>query len=126
MTGITWIPLAALVVYTLCYGTGWGSITFTIMGEMFAPAVKSKATSISISFMLMSSFLLTKLFTNMKQTFGSYIGFWFFSFMCIIGMVYVAVFIPETKGKTLSDIQKEINGEVKNFSIESQVKNIKR
>ena len=125
MTGITWIPVAALIVYTVCFGAGWGPIPYTIMGEMFAPAVKSKASSICIFFMWMCSFLLTKLFTNIKDLFGSYTGFWMFSIMCVVNIVYVAVFIPETKGKTLSEIQKEINGDFKNLSIESQVKKIK-
>ncbi|XP_058797921.1 facilitated trehalose transporter Tret1-like isoform X2 [Phymastichus coffea] len=109
LSSVWWVPLATLVVYMIAYSIGWGPIPWTVMGEMFAPAVKPKASSICVCAIWTFSFLTTKFFTNVEKAFGTHTGFWFFSFCCAINIVFIVMFFPETKGKTLSEIQKKLS-----------------
>ncbi|XP_058798089.1 facilitated trehalose transporter Tret1-2 homolog [Phymastichus coffea] len=109
LTNFMWVPLTTLVIYTIAYGIGWGPLPWTIMGEIFAPGVKSKASSISVCVMWTCSFLLTKFFINVEESYGIYTGFWFFSACCAVSVVFLVIF-PETKGKTLNEIQEKLAG----------------
>lgn len=50
--------------------------------------------------------ITTGLFRNYKKAVKPYGVFWSVSFICICGLIYVIVFIPETKGKSLEEIEK--------------------
>jgi hypothetical protein len=52
-----------------------------------------------------SSFLVSRFFLDILSSFGDEGGYWFFSFLCLCGGAYVFFFVPETKGKTLEEIQ---------------------
>ncbi|XP_014203271.1 facilitated trehalose transporter Tret1-like [Copidosoma floridanum] len=108
LSEVTWIPLATLVVYILVYSLGWGPLPWVVMGEIFAPGVKSKASALCVLSINTLSFLLTKFFTNVEQTFGAHICFGFFAFCCALEIVFVMSVVPETKGKTLVEIQRKL------------------
>lgn len=97
--------MATLVVYIIAYSIGWGPLPWTIMGEMFAPAVKPKASSICVFAIWSFSFLLTKFFTNVTPD----VGFLFFAGCCAVNIVFIVFMFPETKGKTLAEIQQKLS-----------------
>lgn len=105
VTTIGWVPLTTLVVYIIAYSIGWGPLPWTVMGEMFAPAVKPKASSICVFVIWTFSFLLTKFFANV----GADVGFLFFSVCCAVNIVFIVALFPETKGKTLAEIQTKLS-----------------
>lgn len=105
---IGWMPLTTLVIYMLAFGFGWGSLPWAIMGEMFGPEVKPKASSICVFVLHLFSFLLTKLFPNFEEAYGAHWGFWFFSVCCAANIVFLLTMFPETKGKTLQQIQEKL------------------
>ncbi|OXU26467.1 hypothetical protein TSAR_003983 [Trichomalopsis sarcophagae] len=104
-TTIGWVPLATLVVYIIAYSIGWGPLPWAVMGEMFAPAVKPKASSICVFTIWSFSFLLTKFFTNVTPD----VGFFFFAACCAVNIVFIVFMFPETKGKTLAEIQQKLS-----------------
>lgn len=57
------------------------------------------------------AFVITKTFTNLKSLLGDGQTFWLFSGLSILGTVFVFFVVPETKGKSLNDIQKMLAGE---------------
>lgn len=103
------MPLASLVVYMVAYSIGWGPLPWTIMGEMFAPAVKPRASSICVFAIWTFSFLLTKFFANVQEAYGAHTGFWFFGLCCAVSIAFIVSLFPETRGKTLAQIQEELS-----------------
>lgn len=92
------------------------------MGEMFAPAVKPKASSICVFAIWSFSFLLTKFFTNVTPD----VGFFFFAACCAVNIVFIVFLFPETKGKTLSEIQQKLSrgrSKAKEIGEESSIRN---
>jgi Sugar (and other) transporter len=102
-----------------------------MMGELFASDVKGIAAplcgtlnwllgesfdinygNISYSFDFFSvAFVITKTFTNLNELLGQGQTFWLFSGLSILGTVFVFFIVPETKGKSLNEIQKMLSGE---------------
>jgi len=101
---------------------GWGALPWAVMGEMFASNVKAKATGITVSVCWFLAFLITKFSSNMEKAFGNYALFWMFGAFCIISIVFTVLLLPETKGKSLQEIQDELNGVASNLDTENATK----
>ncbi|XP_011643846.1 facilitated trehalose transporter Tret1-2 homolog [Pogonomyrmex barbatus] len=107
---ISWLPVVALVLFIITYSVGWGPLPWAVMGEMFASNVKAKASSITVSVCWFLAFLLTKFCNNLEEAFGNYATFWVCGVFCLISILFTVLLLPETKGKTLQQIQDELSG----------------
>jgi facilitated trehalose transporter len=101
-----WLPLLSLIVFFIAYSGGYSNVPFIIMGELFPSRYRSILGSISSSFNLLCTFTVVRSFPPMQIGLGKYGAFWFFMCCTIAGLVFVYFFVPETKGKTLEDIEK--------------------
>lgn len=80
-----------------------------MMGEIFVPSVKGLAASLTVLFNWILVFVVTKCFDLMVLSWGSDFKFWFFSTFMILGTLFVAFFVFETKGKkTAAEIQMQL------------------
>jgi facilitated trehalose transporter len=100
-----WISIAALVSFILFYCFGFGPLPYTIMGEIYAPEIKSIACSITVSASWIIDFAITKSFLPLETYVGSYGNFWIFAGFCVLGFIFTRIKVFETKGLTLSEIQ---------------------
>lgn len=82
-----------------------------MMGELYSNDIKGIAGSAAGAFNWALAFLVTSTFDAMNKTFGNGQTFWVFSVFCVLGVVFVFFFVPETKGKSLNDIQLMLAGE---------------
>ena len=57
------------------------------------------------------AFVVTKYYPTLEASAGTYTCFWLFSAICAGGLVFIFLLVPETKGKTLEEIQYELGGE---------------
>lgn len=90
----------------VCFNFGFATVPFTIMGEIFPPNMKIVATTIACSILLFLAFITTLIFPYLKELIGIACCFWLFSGFCILGFFFVYFVVPETKGKTLAEVQK--------------------
>lgn len=102
--------LFALMLYVSGYQVGFGPISWTIISEIFPLSVRGAAMStaavvnfVSNTFMTMTQEVLTDAMTP-SGVFSMYFV------MCIVSLVFVWAVCPETKGKTLEQIQAEMTG----------------
>jgi len=58
----------------------------------------------------------------MEKAFGNYALFWMFGASCIISVVFTVLLLPETKGKSLQEIQDELNGLTSNLDMQNATK----
>nr|CAD7442848.1 unnamed protein product [Timema bartmani] len=109
-SSIGWLPVVSLVVYIIVYSPGFGSLPWAVMGELFTPNVKSMASSVSASICWFFAFLITKFFSTISEELGSDYAIWIFGIFAVVAFVLVFFLLPETKGKSLQEIQAILGG----------------
>ena len=102
----------AVLVFTLCalgcYGMSLAPVTWVLISEIFPNRIRGAAISIAVSALWIACFVLTFMFPVLKGGIGMAKTFWLYSAICFAGLVFVYFRVPETKGKTLEQIEKEL------------------
>ncbi|XP_056635812.1 facilitated trehalose transporter Tret1-like [Diorhabda sublineata] len=115
---VDWLPITALVLYNIFFSVGLSFGPVSILSELFPTNVKAKALGIADTFSVLMGSLVSKLFQITMDEFGSMsVPFLFFAVCCTIGLFFIIKYFPETKGKTLEEIQQYLIGE-NNTSLE--------
>jgi len=104
---ITWLPLVCVTIYMLADPVGVGSVPFLYLGEFFPSEMRSLLSGITIGLSNLELFIVVKTFPNLT---GSMIGtsgtFWLYAGFCFVTLLYTLVWIPETRGRSLQDIER--------------------
>ncbi|KAJ2947757.1 hypothetical protein O0L34_g9537 [Tuta absoluta] len=109
---INWLPMAALLIYIVCYAIGLSTVPYVIIGEMFPTNVKLYASCIAHIYTGIFMFAVQKLFQVVMDACGIYTVFWGFSAFSLLGLVFILVVLPETKGKSFAGIQQGLRDDV--------------
>lgn len=104
---IGWLPLVSLSLYNVVFSVGYGAVPYSVISELFPPETKAIASAISVMTNWFLVFTVTKVFPIMAESLGQSITFWIFGGICGFSAIFV-FFIPETKGKTLQEIQTKL------------------
>lgn len=101
----SWLALLSLISYILAFSVGWGPIPMLLMSEIIPARARGAAASIASTTNWVFAFIVTKSFVIFQESLGLHGTFWLFSGFCVIAVVYVLKIVPETRGKTLEDIE---------------------
>lgn len=112
VANIHWLPLVAILIYIICYAIGLSTVPYVILGEMFPTNVKLYASCIAHIYTGISMFAVQKLFQVVKDAWGNYTVFWAFSVFSLMGLVFMMIVLPETKGKSFASIQAQLKRDV--------------
>lgn len=108
MSGFTWIPLVGLCGYVIFFTTGLSTVPTVILGELFSASIKSKATCImNVTFAVLIG-LSTKCFQLLSSGYGLFVPFAAFGLCSFAGIFVSWYIVPETKGRTLEEIQQKL------------------
>ncbi|AWP07611.1 putative solute carrier family 2 facilitated glucose transporter member 8 [Scophthalmus maximus] len=107
---LAWLALASMAVFIAGFALGWGPIPWLVMSEIFPVNVRGFASAVCVLTNWGMAFLVTKSFQDMMSLLTSAGTFWLFASMCILNVVFTIAFIPETKGKTLEQIEATFRG----------------
>ncbi|KAF5297360.1 hypothetical protein FQR65_LT01290 [Abscondita terminalis] len=114
----SYIPIIALIMFVVVFGIGLQAIPILLLGELFSTNVKAFALCLADIYFNIIATLVSKFFQATKDNYGLYVPFFAFTCCCAFGLLFIVFCVPETKGKTLEQIQDELRGETK--TIESQ------
>ncbi|XP_045473030.1 facilitated trehalose transporter Tret1-like [Harmonia axyridis] len=106
---LSWVPLASLILYIITYSLGSGPLPWTIIGEIFPMEVKNVATSVCITVLNVLAFIFLFGFNLVKDEIGIGATFWIFSAFGMLSTIFIHFIVIETKGKSLSEIQRILN-----------------
>lgn len=106
------MPIIGLSIFMIVFSLGYGPIPWMISSELFPSEIKSTASAAAGTFNWFMAFLITKFYNDLQLAIGGDITFYIFMAVCIVGTVFVFFVVPETKGKSLEQIQKELNREI--------------
>lgn len=104
-----WLPLACLIFFMISYNVGIGPLPWVILGEVFAPNMRVMAATL-ISFLCMvTAFMTILVFPYFIYYIGYCESFISSALICFLGFIFVCFYMPETKGKTLHEIDIMMN-----------------
>ncbi|XP_052744937.1 facilitated trehalose transporter Tret1 [Bicyclus anynana] len=106
---VKWLPMLLLILFYVGYDSGLGIIPNAIIGEMFTSNVRSKGSTVTMTTSWLFGFAVTTAFGALLEAVGGHVAFWFFSATCAGAALFTIFFIPETKGKTLLEIQRSLS-----------------
>jgi len=105
-TGIHMLLL--IVVSIACYAMSLAPVTWVLIAELFPNRIRGAAMSVAVLALWVSCAALALLFPSMKEALGAHGAFWTFGGICIVGFFVILKALPETKGKTLEEIEREL------------------
>ena len=104
---ISWMAVFSLILYNVAFVPGWGAIPWILLAEVPPPKARELVASLATVVHWMMAFAVTFSFLPAQEALGAAGVFYFFSAMCFCGIIVVYLLLPETKGKSLEEIQEK-------------------
>jgi SP family sugar porter-like MFS transporter len=105
------IPLLIMVVTAIaCYAMSLAPVTWVVLSEIFPNKIRGIAMSISTFALWSACFVLTYTFPLLNKILKASGTFWLYAFICVLGFLFILRKLPETKGKSLEDIEHDLVG----------------
>ncbi|XP_056647701.1 facilitated trehalose transporter Tret1-like [Diorhabda sublineata] len=110
VTTASWIPVAAILMYVVCSVTGLMFLPSMVTPELFPIEIRGVGYTIGYSITMLLMFGSLQSYYYLKEVLGgpSHLQ-WFYAIMCLAACVYTFIFLPETRGKKLSEISEYFN-----------------
>lgn len=109
--GMKGLPILVLTLCTIgCYALSLAPVTWILISEIFPSRVRGLAVSISVSALWIASFILTFTFPLLHRALGPAGTFWTYAGVCCVGVFFIYLRVPETKGKSLEQLEEDLAG----------------
>jgi SP family facilitated glucose transporter-like MFS transporter 12 len=108
--GLRYVSFLALVTYVAAYSLSFGPITWVLLSELFPVSLKGDAMSLGQAVNWVANVFVSVTFLDAIRLFTLPAVFAFYLVMSLAAAVFVHLVVPETKGKTLEQISKDLRG----------------
>ena len=103
--GVTVLVLTLLAI--ACYACSLAPVVWVVLSEVFPNRIRGAAMSVAVFVLWTACFILTYTFPLLHHAVGAAVTFWVYSGICLVGFLVIARSLPETKGKSLEQIEAE-------------------
>jgi len=107
---VGWGVVVCVMLFQFGFGLGWGAIAWVYPSEIFNLRTKGKGMSLSSGTQWLSNFLVSKFIAQIIHAIGITNVCFMFSGFCILAFLFVFVWVPETKGLALEDMDALFEG----------------
>ncbi|XP_047503455.1 facilitated trehalose transporter Tret1-2 homolog isoform X3 [Pieris napi] len=111
VTALSWLPLVSLSLFIIAFSIGFGPIPWMMAGELCLIDIKAFVSSTAGTLNWLLSFTVTSTFNSLNNSIGSGQVFWLFAGIMVVGFIFIFFIIPETKGKSVDEIQLMLGAE---------------
>ncbi len=104
--------LICMLVYVASFAMSWGPVTWVLLSEIFPNRIRGRAMAIAVAAQWISNYLVSWTFPMMDKNsfliekFNHGFAYWIYGVMAILAMLMIWKFVPETKGKTLEEMER--------------------
>lgn len=98
--------LIFMLAYCACFSFSFGPVVWTILAEIYPTHIRGRAMSIATFVLWIAVFIIGQMVPWMLENIGPSFTFWIFGIMCLPAIFITWKLVPETKGKTLEQIEK--------------------
>lgn len=103
------ISVIAIYLFVFSFATGWGPVPFLFMGEGLPSSIRGNATGKAVALNWAFAFLVTKFFKNISVFLGYGWVFLLFAFCTFMAGIILDIYMPETFGKSLEEMESFYN-----------------
>jgi SP family xylose:H+ symportor-like MFS transporter len=106
-----YLALACMMLYVASFALSWGPVTWVLLSEIFPNKIRGKAMAIAVAAQWISNYLVSLTFpmmndnTELTELFNHGFAYWVYGIMSLLAMWFVWKYVPETKGKTLEEME---------------------
>jgi len=106
-----YLALFCMMLYVASFAMSWGPVTWVLLSEIFPNKIRGRALAIAVAAQWVSNYLVSLTFPMMNDNsyltaqFNHGFAYWVYGVMSILAMLFIIKFIPETKGKTLEEME---------------------
>lgn len=106
-----YLALFCMMLYVASFAMSWGPVTWVLLSEIFPNKIRGKALAIAVAAQWVSNYLVSLTFPMMNdnsyltEQFNHGFAYWVYGIMSILAMLFIIKFVPETKGKTLEEME---------------------
>ena len=100
--------LSLVVIAIAIYAMSLAPITWVILSEIFPNRIRGAAMALATFALWIACFILTFTFPLLNAGLGAAGTFWVYAGICLLGFIFIAFKLPETKGKSLEEIENEL------------------
>lgn len=102
------IAIVSLMAYVAFYGIGLGCVTWVVLSEIYPYKVRGKAMTLAIFINWVCNYFVSFTFLDLIEGLGAYGTFLLYALLSAFTVWFVYRFLPETKGKSLQEIEKSV------------------
>jgi SP family xylose:H+ symportor-like MFS transporter len=96
--------LVFMIIYTASFMMSWGPIIWVLISEIFPNRIRGKAVAIAVAAQWSANYLISSTYPAMMETSGA-MTYSIYGIMSVLSLIFVWKFVPETKGRTLEDME---------------------
>ncbi|MFW6290404.1 MAG: D-xylose transporter XylE [Mariniphaga sp.] len=96
--------LVFIIIYTASFMMSWGPITWVLISEIFPNKIRGKAVAIAVAAQWAANYFISSTYPAMMEFSGGF-TYGFYGLMSILSLIFVWKIVPETKGKTLEEME---------------------
>ncbi|WP_136482859.1 D-xylose transporter XylE [Cognatitamlana onchidii] len=106
-----YLALGCMMLYVASFALSWGPVVWVLLSEIFPNKIRGKAMAVAVAAQWISNYLVSLTFpmmndnTQLTEQFNHGFAYWVYGIMSLLAMWFVWKFVPETKGKTLEEME---------------------
>ena len=102
------LVLVLVLAAIACYAMSLAPITWVLISEIFPNRIRGAAVAVAVTSLWIACFVLTETFPFLRENLGAAMTFWIYAGICLFGFFLFKLRLPETKGQTLEQIEREL------------------
>lgn len=107
---VSWIPIVSVMIYAVVFKFGMGMVPIVLTAELFPSKVKAMCMTIADATYVLCALISIELYNWLEELGGIYLPFYVFAGSSVFTAFFCFIYIPETKQKTLEEIQYILKG----------------
>ena len=106
-----YLALGCMMLYVASFALSWGPVTWVLLSEIFPNKIRGKAMAIAVAAQWIANYFVSLTFpmmddnTYLTEQFNHGFAYWIYGVMSLLAMIFVWKLVPETKGKTLEEME---------------------
>lgn len=105
------LALFCMMLYVASFALSWGPVAWVLLSEIFPNKIRGRALAVAVAAQWISNYLVSLTFPMMNdnsyltEQFNHGFAYWIYGIMSILAMLFILKYVPETKGKTLEEME---------------------